>query len=41
VSPRDALTYAVGGLGLVLLGITLAAWVGFLWVLWGIYELLG
>ena len=41
MSPRDALTYAVGAVGLFLLAGLLVAGAAFLWMLWGIYALLG
>jgi len=41
VSPRDALTYAVGAVGLLLLAACLVAGAALLWALWGIYALLG
>lgn len=34
--PQDALTYAVGALGLVLLAGLLVACAGFLWLLWAL-----
>lgn len=37
--PRDALTYAVGAVGLFLLAGLLVAGAAFLWLLWGLAVL--
>jgi hypothetical protein len=41
MSPRDALTYGVGAVGLLLLAGALVAGAGFLWLLWGLAVLVG